>query len=229
MGSASKQTNQQSNKPANKLTGKQGAADRRERIAKLRAEEQRREKRMKLIAISVAGVLVVGTAVTATLIVKSANDKHNKEVAAAKAPIPGVKTWSNLSRNHVQGTVNYPMTPPVGGDHNPVWQTCMGNVYTQPLQNEHAVHSLEHGAVWVTYNNKASAADIKTLSDKVKVTPYSLMSPYPTESGTITLSAWGTQLVVDSASDPRVNEFFTKYVQGPQTQEPGASCSDGAM
>ncbi|WSL80598.1 DUF3105 domain-containing protein [Kitasatospora sp. NBC_01266] len=211
------------------MTGKQGAADRRERIAKLRAEEQRREKRMKLIAISVAGVLVVGTAVTATLIVKSANDKHNKEVAAAKAPIPGVKTWSNLSRNHVQGTVNYPMTPPVGGDHNPVWQTCMGNVYTQPLQNEHAVHSLEHGAVWVTYNNKASAADIKTLSDKVKVTPYSLMSPYPTESGTITLSAWGTQLVVDSASDPRVNEFFTKYVQGPQTQEPGASCSDGAM
>ncbi|MDH6116085.1 DUF3105 domain-containing protein [Kitasatospora sp. GAS204B] len=225
MGSASKQTGKQTNK----VSGKQNAADRRERIAKLRAEEQRREKRMKLIAISVAAVLIVGTGVTATLIVKNANDKHNKQVAAAKAPIPGVKTWSNLTRNHVQTPVNYPMTPPVGGDHNPVWQTCMGNVYTTPLQNEHAVHSLEHGAVWVTYNTKASAADVKTLSDKVKVTPYSMMSPYPTESGTITLSAWGTQLVVDSASDPRVNEFFTKYVQGPQTQEPGASCSDGQM
>ncbi|MGF1428768.1 DUF3105 domain-containing protein [Kitasatospora sp. LaBMicrA B282] len=223
MGSASNKTT------GNKAPGKQNAADRRERIAKLRAEEQRREKRMKVVAISVASVLVAGTISVGTYIVLNAQHKKDKEVAAAKSPIPGVKTWSNLTRNHVQGTVNYPMTPPVGGDHNPVWLTCMGNVYDKPVQNENAVHSLEHGAVWVTYNSKASAADIKTLSDKVKATPYSLMSPYPTESGTITLSAWGTQLVVDNASDPRVNEFFTKYVQGPQTQEPGASCSDGAM
>ncbi|MCX4749787.1 DUF3105 domain-containing protein [Kitasatospora sp. NBC_01287] len=227
MGSASKQTNNA--KPGNKASGKQTAADRRERIAQLRAEEQRREKRMRFIAISVACVLIAGTAGAGYFIVSNANKKHDKEVAAAKAPIPGVKTWSNLTRNHVQGTVNYAMTPPVGGDHNPVWLTCMGNVYDKPVTNENAVHSLEHGAVWVTYNGKATADDIKTLSDKVKVTPYSMMSPYPTETGTITLNAWGTQLVVDSATDPRVNEFFTKYVQGPQTQEPGASCSDGAM
>ncbi|MFE9421667.1 DUF3105 domain-containing protein [Kitasatospora sp. NPDC006697] len=237
MGSASKQSNQNSNQAeigkanANKPKGgsKQATADRRERIAKLRAEEQRREKRTRMIAFSVAGVLVAATIAGATYIVIDANNKHDKQVAAAKAPIPGVKTWDKLTRNHVQTPVNYPMTPPVGGDHNPVWLTCMGNVYDQPVKNENAVHSLEHGAVWVTYNSKATPDDIKTLSDKVKLTPYSMMSPYPTEDGTITLSAWGTQLVVDSATDPRVNEFFTKYVQGPQTQEPGASCSGGAM
>ncbi|WP_327069722.1 DUF3105 domain-containing protein [Kitasatospora sp. NBC_01250] len=243
MGSASKQTNNGpggknagaaksdeplvTNRSAKAKGGKQ--ADRRERIAQLRAEEQRREKRMKVIAFSVAGVLIAATVGVGGYIVVDANKKHDKEVAAAKAPIPGVQTWTGLTRNHVQGTVNYPQTPPVGGDHNPVWLTCMGNVYDKPVQNENAVHSLEHGAVWVTYNDKATADDIKTLSDKVKVTPYSMMSPYPTEKGTITLSAWGTQLVLDSAKDPRVNEFFTKYVQGPQTQEPGASCSDGAM
>ncbi|GAA1994094.1 DUF3105 domain-containing protein [Kitasatospora viridis] len=228
MGSASKQTNQSNaNKP--KGGSKQATADRRERIAKLRAEEQRREKRTKIIAFSVAGVLVAATIAGASYIVLDAQHKADQKAAAAKAPIPGVKTWNNLSRNHVTTPVNYPMTPPVGGDHNPVWQTCMGNVYDQPVHNENAVHSLEHGAVWVTYNGKATADDIKTLSDKVKATPYTLMSPYPTESGTITLSAWGTQLVVDSATDPRVNEFFTKYVQGPQTQEPGASCSSGQM
>ncbi|GAA1272207.1 DUF3105 domain-containing protein [Kitasatospora nipponensis] len=218
------------NRPAKaKGGGKQATNDRRERIAQLRAEEQRRERRMKIIAFSVAGVLVAGTIGAGVYIITNANAKHDKQVAAAKAPIDGVQTWDNLTRNHVTTPVTYPMTPPVGGDHNPVWLTCMGNVYDKPVQNENAVHSLEHGAVWVTYNDKATADDIKTLSDKVKATPYTMMSPFPTEKGTVTLSAWGTQLVVDSAKDPRVEKFFTKYVQGPQTQEPGASCSSGAM
>ncbi|MER6396819.1 MULTISPECIES: DUF3105 domain-containing protein [unclassified Kitasatospora] len=221
MGSASKQ----SNKPS----GKQAGLDRRARIAELRAAEQRRDRRNKIIASVVAGTLVIAAIATGTWIVVDANnDKKAKETAAA-APIDGVQTFGDLSRNHVKEKVTYPQTPPVGGDHNAIWLDCMGHVYDQPVENERAVHSLEHGAVWVTYNGKATPDDIKTLSDKVKATPYSLMSPYPDEKGTITLSAWSTQLVVDSASDPRVGEFFTKYVQGKQTQEPGASCTMGAM
>ncbi|WP_406197386.1 DUF3105 domain-containing protein [Kitasatospora sp. NBC_01560] len=221
MGSASKQ----SNKPG----GNKGASDRRARIAELRAAEQRRDRRNKIVASVVAGVLVVAAIATGTWIVVDANQDKKAKETAAKAPIDGVQTFDNLTRNHVKEKVTYPMTPPVGGDHNAVWLDCMGHVYDQPVENERAVHSLEHGAVWVTYNAKATPDDIKALSDKVKATPYSLMSPYPDEKGTVTLNAWGTQLVVDSASDPRVSQFFTKYVQGPQTQEPGASCTMGAM
>ncbi|MDH6129589.1 DUF3105 domain-containing protein [Kitasatospora sp. GP82] len=216
MGSASKQ----SNKP-----GKEGTADRRTRIAELRAEEQRRDRRNRFIAIGAATVLVASMLGVGAWVALDAKSKQDAKTADAKAPIEGVKTYDNLSRTHVTTKVNYPQVPPVGGDHSPIWANCMGTVYDKPLANENAVHSLEHGAVWVTYNSKASADDLKTLSDKVKVTPYSLMSPYPDEKGTITLTAWGTQLVLDSAKDPRVAEFFTKYVQGPQTQEPGASCS----
>ncbi len=222
MGSASKQSGKSSSSTSG---GRPGQTDRRARIAELRAEEQRRDRRNKFVAIVVGSVLVLSMIGGAIYIAVDAKDKRDAKAAAAKAPIPGVKTYDKLSRNHVQTKVNYPQTPPVGGDHNPVWLNCMGTVYDKPVVNENAVHSMEHGAVWVTYNAKASAADIKTLSDKVKATPYSLMSPYPDEQGTITLTAWGTQLVLDSASDPRVGEFFTKYVQGPQTQEPGASCS----
>ncbi|MFI6843249.1 DUF3105 domain-containing protein [Kitasatospora sp. NBC_00085] len=221
MGSASKQ----SNKPG----GKQGTADRRARIVELRAAEQRRDRRNKILASVLVGVLVIAAIATGTWIVVDANNDKKAKEAAASAPIDGVKTFGDLSRNHVKEKVTYPMTPPVGGDHNAVWLDCMGHVYDQPVENERAVHSLEHGAVWVTYNGKATPDDIKTLSDKVKATPYSLMSPYPDEQGTITLNAWSTQLIVDNANDPRVNEFFTKYVQGQQTQEPGASCTMGAM
>ncbi|GAA3008032.1 DUF3105 domain-containing protein [Streptomyces lactacystinicus] len=221
MGSASKQ----SNKPG----GKQDGLDRRARIAELRAAEQRRDRRNKIVASVAAGVLVIGAIATGTWIVMDQNQKKKDKETAANADIPGVKTFGELSRTHVKDKVTYPMTPPVGGDHNAIWLDCMGHVYDQPVENERAVHSLEHGAVWVTYNGKATPDDIKTLSDRVKKTPYSLMSPYPDEQGTITLNAWSTQLTVDSASDPRVEQFFTKYVQGKQTQEPGASCTMGQM
>ncbi|MEU3572739.1 DUF3105 domain-containing protein [Kitasatospora sp. NPDC036755] len=220
MGSASKQSN--------KNGGKDGL-DRRARIAELRAAEQRRDRRNKIVASVAAGVLVIGAIATGTWIVMDQNQKKKDKETAANADIPGVKTFGELSRTHVKDKVTYPMTPPVGGDHNAIWADCMAHVYDQPLENERAVHSLEHGAVWVTYNNKATPDDLKILSDKVKKTPYSMMSPYPDEQGTITLNAWSTQLVVENASDPRVEEFFTKYVQGKQTQEPGASCTMGQM
>jgi hypothetical protein len=89
------------------------------------------------------------------------------------------------------------------------------------------VHSLEHGAVWVTYNDKATDADVKALAAKVRKTPYTLMSPLKKQSSPITLTAWGHQVSVNKQSDPRVAEFLDKYVQGKQTPEPGAACTGG--
>ncbi|OKJ08227.1 DUF3105 domain-containing protein [Kitasatospora sp. CB01950] len=229
MGSASKQSSQPTGKQPKAGSKAAQQADRRARIAELRAVEQRRERRNKILTISVSAVLVLAMAGGGTWLALDAKHKKDAKAAADAAPIEGVKTWDKLGRTHVQTEVKYDQTPPVGGDHNPVWATCMGNVYDQPVKNENAVHSLEHGAVWVTYNGKATPDDIKALGEKVKTTPYSLMSPYPDEQGTITLTAWGTQLTVDNAQDPRIEKFFTKYVQGPQTQEPGASCSSGTM
>ncbi|WP_282205375.1 DUF3105 domain-containing protein [Kitasatospora fiedleri] len=246
MGSASKQSNPTGPTGKQPKPGSKSAqqADRRARIAELRAVEQRRERRNKLLTIGISSALVLAMIGGGTWLALDAKDKNDKKKAAAaaaadaaqkakddaaKADIPGLQTFGKFTQNHVQTDVKYPQTPPVGGDHNPVWQTCMGNVYDKPVKNENAVHSLEHGAVWVTYNGKATPEDIKTLSDKVKATPYSLMSPYPDEQGTITLTAWSNQLIVDSASDPRIDTFFAKFVQGPQTLEQGASCSSGAM
>ena len=117
--------------------------------------------------------------------------------------------------------------PPVGGNHNQVWMNCAGDVYKDAIPNVNAVHSLEHGAVWVTYNDKAPEGDVKELGDRVGKTQYTLMSPVKEQAGAIMLTAWGKQVTVDSAKDPRVDQFFSKYVQGPQTPEPGAACTGG--
>lgn len=142
----------------------------------------------------------------------------------------GVQTWSGkLSRIHVTTKVTYPMHPPVGGNHNPVWADCNGDVYTAQVPDENAVHALEHGAVWVTYTSQAKKADVDALAAKVKKTPYSLMSPYQNQAAPLILSAWGHQVTVKSATDPEVDKFFATYVQGQQTPEPGAPCTGGIM
>ncbi|MFF6785776.1 DUF3105 domain-containing protein [Streptomyces sp. NPDC012510] len=211
------------------------SAERKARIEAMRRAERSRERRNRILTIGASVLIVAGLGVGGTVLIRSQSDDGSGSVASdSKSPgewktaSDGVKTWSSkLTQNHVTKTVKYPMVPPVGGDHNPVWQNCNGDVYDKAVKNENAVHSLEHGAVWVTYNGKASEADVKALAEKVKKTPYTLMSPVEDQKDPIMLSAWGHQRTVTSATDPNVDKFFETYVQGKQTPEPGAACTNG--
>jgi hypothetical protein len=102
----------------------------------------------------------------------------------------------------------------------------MGDIYTRQIANEHAVHSLEHGAVWITYDPSLPADQVKLLENRVRGLPYTLLSPYPGEGAKISLQAWGWQLKVDDANDPRIDQFI-QDLRINASQEPGATCSGG--
>jgi hypothetical protein len=128
---------------------------------------------------------------------------------------------------HAWGPLQYPQSPPVGGKHNFNWQNCMGDVYDAPIASEHAVHSLEHGAVWVTYNpDKLSKDQVALLAKRVRGKEYMLMSPYPGLDKPISLQAWGYQLKLDSATDGRIDEFI-KVMRKTAGIEQNAVCSGG--
>ncbi|MEV6589587.1 DUF3105 domain-containing protein [Streptomyces acidicola] len=206
-----------------KSNAKARSAERRARVEELRRAEQARERRARLLTLGAAVVILVGLVGGGWFLFAAAEEKEQ----AKAAPVEGVKSWSKLTQNHVTTQVDYPMSPPVGGDHNQVWVNCDKQVYTKAVPNENAVHGLEHGAVWITYNDEASEADVSKLADMVNRTSYTFMSPYEDQSSPVVLSAWGKQLKVDSASDARVQKFLDKYVQGEQTPEPGAACTGG--
>ncbi|MDX2678598.1 DUF3105 domain-containing protein [Streptomyces soliscabiei] len=213
---------------------KTSSATRKARIEEMRRAEQARERRNRFLAITGSVVAVAALITGGVFVVKSQSGDDSSNAADAKASgkfvtgSDGVKTWKGtLGRTHVAKTVKYPTEPPVGGNHNQVWMNCNGDVYTKALNNMNAVHSLEHGAVWVTYNSKASKADVDALAAKVKKTPYTLMSPDDAQADPIMLTAWGHQRTVTSASDANVDKFFAKFVQGEQTPEPGAACTGG--
>ncbi len=140
--------------------------------------------------------------------------------------VSGERTYSGLVQDHVDGAVDYPQSPPVGGPHNPVWVACDGRVYDAAIPNEKAVHSLEHGAVWVTWAPTLAPADVEKLHALIEGVNYRLGSPYPGLTAPVTVTAWGHQMGADSVDDPRIATFLDAYTNGPQTPEPGASCAD---
>ncbi|GIF75737.1 DUF3105 domain-containing protein [Asanoa siamensis] len=130
------------------------------------------------------------------------------------------------TRSHKSGTIQYAQMPPVAGDHNVSWQNCMGNVYDAQIANENAVHSLEHGAVWVTYRPDLPKDQVDALAGKVEGQEFTMMSPFPGLDKAISLQAWGYQLKVDNASDSRIDEFI-RALRVNASQEPGVGCSGG--
>lgn len=144
------------------------------------------------------------------------------------ATFSGLQVTKNLSFNHVSTRVAYPdekTEAPDGGNHNAIWQAP--GVYTAAIVPEHAVHSLEHGAVWITYNPSLPAAQVATLAALVDGNDHRLMSPYPGQTSPIALQAWGRRLDVKSASDPQVAKFVDGYTNGPQTREVGGVLTGG--
>ncbi|MGW0789663.1 DUF3105 domain-containing protein [Streptomyces sp. NPDC002911] len=218
--------------------------DRRTRTEPMRDADRARDRRNRVVAIGLSVVVVAGLVGFGSymLLEKSEAMERTEDSQAqdskqteqerkrlAAEPIADEKTWDAklLPRKHVTTDVTYPTRPPVGGNHNPAWLNCDGVVYEKAVPDVNAVHSLEHGAVWVTYNSEASGSDVEALSSRVRNTSYSLMSPYEGQAGAIMLSAWGKQVTVHGADDPRVARFFARYVQGAQTPEPGAPCTGG--
>jgi len=202
------------------------AQDRRARAAQIQEHHRRAERRRNLLIIGPA-VIVAALLVGSSVFVMVGQQREAEQVeAAAKQPIDGVQHYKDLSRDHVETEVEYPQTPPVGGDHAPVWTNC--GVYTEPVEPTQAVHSLEHGAVWIGYDPALPAGEVETLTSLGESNSYVLLSPVDGVPAAVTASAWGKQLTVDSAEDPRLAAFVQKYQQGPQTPEPGAACTGGA-
>lgn len=184
----------------------------------LRAEQrkQAQTERRRTVIIWTA-VAVVLTLIVGAIVVGAVSTIRNRPNLSA------VQTYQ-VTANHVQGQVNYAQTPPVGGDHNPAWLNC--GVYAEPVPNEYAVHALEHGAVWVTYQPDLPESEVQKLRGALPGT-YTLLSPYPGIDAPVIASAWGHQLKLENADDPRLAEFIGEYRQGPQTREPGAACTGG--
>jgi len=202
-------------------------------VARLRAEHDAREKRRRFIVVAVFVVIALALIAVVWVVLAGEGKRITAIEQAASQPIEDVKETTDLTADHVEsvpeptpaqeeGTV----LPPVGGPHDAILQNC--GVYTEPVTTAKAVHSLEHGAVWITYQPGLDQQQVDVLTTLADGRAYTLLSPMESLGAPVVLTAWGTQLELDDAADPRVEPFLAKYIQGEQTPEPGASCTGGS-
>lgn len=205
-------------------TGKNGAGNRGGRNRPTTVVAHQRPWGLIVAAVV---VVIFAVAVISYAVVKV--NKANADKASSPSDISGLATYKYASgQQHVATPVTYKQSPPVGGPHDPYWADCTGTVYSVDIRHENAVHALEHGAVWITYNPaKVSASDITTLSALVSNQPGRLMSPYAGLDSPISIQSWNHQLKVAKASDKRLKEFADFFTTNPSYYpEIGASCEN---
>ena len=148
-----------------------------------------------------------------------------------------------LQHDHVTGPVTYSISPAVGGPHNATWMNA--GVYTKPVPTERAVHNLEHGAVWITYNPDLAASQVTALRAFVhkqsliseaqgsgiagQSSRYLDLTPWATNTlpSPIVMSSWGYQLRLTSPTDPRMQQFVNVFRNSSKYTPEYGSAVDG--
>ena len=203
--------------PAGRRERRADLVDRRREERIHLAERQRRQRMIRrwayvaLATIAVLGLVFVG---------------YNRyQVWQGDQQLEDTVSFTYAGQQHQDGPVTYTETPPVGGVHNNAWQNC--GYYDRPVANWHAVHSLEHGAVWITYLPTLPADQIAELRSLAEEQSYILVSPYPDQRAPVIASAWNRQLTLDGADDPGLDAFVREYRRSADAPEPRGICTNG--
>lgn len=194
----------------------------------------RRSRALPITLAVVAAVLVIAAAILVPLVLLGDDDERGSGSGSSAEPVPtGDVDTSNLdlveqhqieSYVHVDEDVDYPQSPPVGGDHWGAWLDC--GVYDAPVPDENAVHDLEHGTVWITYRpDLVDDAGVAALADQLPAN--GIMSPYDDQDAPVVITVWGHQLDLIGPDDPRIGLFVQRYGAGDTAPEPWASCAGG--
>lgn len=139
--------------------------------------------------------------------------------------LPGVVVFSYQGGMHTDDDVDYRENPPVGGAHHDIWQNC--GVYTGPVLDERAVHSMEHGAVWITYRPELDPAQVAQLTELAEGMDYMLLSPRADLPDPIVITAWNHQMGLETVDIDRMMRFIREFRQNSDAPEPGAPCTGG--
>ncbi len=99
--------------------------------------------------------------------------------------------------------------PPAGGPHfvNPL----PGGIYDAPVDDGRAIHSLEHGLIWITYQpDQITAEQLQALKDIAGDNRRDvILSPRPQNKDLAVLTSWGRRQVVDPKDSKAIKEFIS--------------------
>jgi hypothetical protein len=135
-------------------------------------------------------------------------EKPDKARPLPENPPEGIEVYPATTNRTVKGSIRYDRQPPTNGDHAPLWLNC--GFYERPVQNRFAVHSMDHGVVWITYRPDLPSGQLDKLRSYGEE-DYVIVSPYPGQDAPVIATSWRVQLELDGAGDPRLRKFVEGF------------------
>jgi hypothetical protein len=159
--------------------------------------------------------IVVAVVVVLVIVFRTPLGFESSEAALLGEPV------SFPTSTHVaNGTLgpNPPLTP-AGGPH--YVGPLRAGVYEEPVPDGNAIHSLEHGLVWISYQpDDVTAAVFDVLEDVASDFGRDvILSPRLENSSPIIVVSWGQRLVMDEVDEQLVRDFVT--TNRNRSPEPG--------
>jgi hypothetical protein len=123
-------------------------------------------------------------------------------------PPEGIEVYPATTNRTLKGAIEYDRQPPTNGDHDPLWQNC--GFYEKPIKDRHAVHSMDHGVVWITYRSDLAPGQVEALRPYGEER-YVIVSPYSGQDAPVVATSWRVQLELDGPGDPRLRQFIDQF------------------
>jgi hypothetical protein len=141
-------------------------------------------------------------------------------------------TTTPTSAAHTTADMDYAISPPSGGDHDPCWAEW--GVHAAEIRPENWLHNAEHGGVIVLYRTGSPQADVDALVAWVEAQPpgRALLTPYsdPMERAYAAVM-WGARLQTDCVDTAALDAFFAVNAGGAPEDtisDPPSTCWDTA-
>jgi len=187
--------------------------ERKQKIKSWRKQKQKRNFYVKKVRNwgLVFGAIFVGFFAYIQL-----NKKTPEEIAfeseVKESSLEGrVEAFEIEGRGHVESSVdvNYQTNPPTSGDH--LAEAENWGIYTKEIDDKAAVHSMEHGGIWISYDD-ISKEDIKVLETIGKQNSQStVVSPRAANDMHIVITSWGKMMKTDQVDAPLIQKYIDTY------------------
>jgi Protein of unknown function (DUF3105) len=186
------------------------------RRADVRAPGESRRTLYFLVIFAASGIIVLG----GLLLVLGLTGGSDAGSAAEQLRGAGCTYRESASEgdSHVPDgrKVQYKSFPPVSGDHYAT--PAIWNAYDQPLEQERAVHNLEHGGIVIQYGSKVPAGTVQELQQFYLDDPNGLiLAPLPRLNDKIALTAWTKLATCTQFDEGAFSEFRDAFrAKGPE-------------